>query len=325
MRTVLTLIAVVAAAAAEVNAQQGPAASSLCTTSVALPPPAGRGAAPIGAGAPAGRGAAPAVPAAEATRLVKVKDDVYVIQNVNNTVADIGQFGGNVTIYLTDAGALLVDSKNERMHDDIVAKVKTLTDKPISYVVLSHNHGDHAGGAAKMQAAGATVVISREDREQLAKAGQAGLPPVAYHDSLQLFLGGKEVQLREFCGHTRGDTVVVLPAARVVVAGDLVTTPDSIPQIVNYGDGGSWTDMGRTLDEIAKLDFDVLVAGHGPVLTKDAFLRHRDKVAAIRERVRALNRQRASQQEITDALLKEFNYGTGPAAGQIAPMMAELK
>ena len=325
MRTVLTLIAVVAAAAAEVNAQQGPAASSLCTTSVALPPPAGRGAAPIGAGAPAGRGAAPAVPAAEATRLVKVKDDVYVIQNVNNTVADIGQFGGNVTIYLTDAGALLVDSKNERMHDDIVAKVKTLTDKPISYVVLSHNHGDHAGGAAKMQAAGATVVISREDREQLAKAGQAGLPPVAYHDSLQLFLGGKEVQLREFCGHTRGDTVVVLPAARVVVAGDLVTTPDSIPQIVNYGDGGNWTDMGRTLDEIAKLDFDVLVAGHGPVLTKDAFLRHRDKVAAIRERVRALNRQRASQQEITDALLKEFNYGTGPAAGQIAPMMAELK
>ena len=325
MRTVLTLIAVVAAAAAEVNAQQGPAASSLCTTSVALPPPAGRGAAPIGAGAPAGRGAAPAVPAAEATRLVKVKDDVYVIQNVNNTVADIGQFGGNVTIYLTDAGALLVDSKNERMHDDIVAKVKTLTDKPISYVVLSHNHGDHAGGAAKMQAAGAIVVISREDREQLAKAGQAGLPPVAYHDSLQLFLGGKEVQLREFCGHTRGDTVVVLPAARVVVAGDLVTTPDSIPQIVNYGDGGNWTDMSRTLDEIAKLDFDVLVAGHGPVLTKDAFLRHRDKVAAIRERVRALNRQRASQQEITDALLKEFNYGTGPAAGQIAPMMAELK
>jgi len=325
MRTVLTLIAVVAAAAAEVNAQQGPAASSLCTTSVALPPPAGRGAAPIGAGAPAGRGAAPAVPAAEATRLVKVKDDVYVIQNVNNTVADIGQFGGNVTIYLTDAGALLVDSKNERMHDDIVAKVKTLTDKPISYVVLSHNHGDHAGGAAKMQAAGATVVISREDREQLAKTGQAGLPPVAYHDSLQLFLGGKEVQLREFCGHTRGDTVVVLPAARVVVAGDLVTTPDSIPQIVNYGDGGNWTDMSRTLDEIAKLDFDVLVAGHGPVLTKDAFLRHRDKVAAIRERVRALNRQRASQQEITDALLKEFNYGTGPAAGQIAPMMAELK
>ena len=326
MRTVLTLIAVVAAAAAEVNAQQGPAASSLCTTSVALPPPAGRGAAPIGAGAPAGRGAAaPAVPAAEATRLVKVKDDVYVIQNVNNTVADIGQFGGNVTIYLTDAGTLLVDSKNERMHDDIVAKVKTLTDKPISYVVLSHNHGDHAGGAAKMQAAGATVVISREDREQLTMTGQAGLPPVAYHDSLQLFLGGKEVQLREFCGHTRGDTVVVLPAARVVVAGDLVTTPDSIPQIVNYGDGGSWTDMGRTLDEIAKLDFDVLVGGHGPVLTKDAFLRHRDKVAAIRERVRALNRQRASQQEITDALLKEFNYGTGPAAGQIAPMMAELK
>ena len=326
MRTVLTLIAVVAAAAADVNAQQGPAASSLCTTSVALPPPAGRGAAPIGAGAPAGRGAAaPAVPAAEATRLVKVKDDVYVIQNVNNTVADIGQFGGNVTIYLTDAGALLVDSKNERMHDDIVAKVKTLTDKPISYLVLSHNHGDHAGGAAKMQAAGATVVISREDREQLAKTGQAGLPPVAYHDSLQLFLGGKEVQLREFCGHTRGDTVVVLPAARVVVAGDLVTTPDSIPQIVNYGDGGNWTDMGKTLDAIAAMDFDVMVGGHGPVLTKQQFLDHRAKVGRIRERARALVKEGRTQEEITQTLLKELNYGEGPAAGNIPGMMAEFK
>jgi len=101
---------------------------------------------------------------AEATRLVKVKDDVYVIQNVNNTVADIGQFGGNVTIYLTDAGALLVDSKNERMHDDIVAKVKTLTDKPISYVVLSHNHGDHAPPQAEVD--GRVEVADRADVER---------------------------------------------------------------------------------------------------------------------------------------------------------------
>ena len=47
----------------------------------------------------------------------------------------------------------------------------------------------------------------------------------------------------------------------VVVAGDLVTTPDTIPQIVNYGDGGSWTDLGRTLDAIAAMDFDFLVGG----------------------------------------------------------------
>jgi glyoxylase-like metal-dependent hydrolase (beta-lactamase superfamily II) len=309
-----------------------PQTASLCSTTVPLPSPAaGRGA----PGAPAGRGAGGAAfgrggppaqsAAAELPRLVKVKDDVYVIQNVNNTVAEIGQFGGNVTIYLTDDGVILFDSKNERTHDDIVAKVKSLTNKPIKYVALTHNHGDHAGGAAKMQAIGATLVISQEDREQLAKANQPGLPQVTYHGQGQLFLGGKEVQLREYCGHTRGDTVAYLPAAGVLVAGDLVTTPDTIPQIVNYGDGGNWTDMTRTLDELATISFDVLVGGHGPLLTRQEFLKHRDKVFAIRDRVRALSREGKTQDEVTAALIKEFNYGNGPAAGQIGPMMQELK
>ncbi|MGB7217448.1 MAG: MBL fold metallo-hydrolase [Vicinamibacterales bacterium] len=256
---------------------------------------------------------------------MKIRDDVYVIQNAEDTVAQIGPFGGNVTIYLTNDGVILVDSKNANMHDDIVAKVKSLTDKPIKYVILTHNHGDHSGGAARMQEIGATVIVSTEDRQNMARTNQPGLPQLAYHGQGQVFLGGKEVQLREFCGHTNGDTVAYFPAARVVAVGDLVTTPDSIPQIVNYGDRGNWTDMGRTLDEIAKMDFDFLVGGHGPVLSKQEFLKHRDKVTAIRERLRELNRQGKTADEITQTLLKEFNYGTGPAAAQIAPMMQELK
>jgi glyoxylase-like metal-dependent hydrolase (beta-lactamase superfamily II) len=258
-------------------------------------------------------------------RLEKVKDDVYVIRNAHDTVAEIGPFGGNVTVFLTNDGVILFDSKNDRMHDDIVTKVRSLTDKPIKYVVLTHNHGDHAGGSAGMQAIGATVMISAEDREQLARANQPGLPQLTYHGEAQLFIGGKEVKLREFCGHTRGDTVALLPGPRVLIVGDLVTTPDTIPQIVNYGDGGNWTDMGKTLDELASWDFDILIGGHGPVLTKQEFLKHRDKVAAIRERLRALNRQGLSQADITQTLLKEFNYGTGPGAGQIPSMMLELK
>jgi glyoxylase-like metal-dependent hydrolase (beta-lactamase superfamily II) len=200
-----------------------------------------------------------------------------------------------------------------------------LTDKPIKYVVLTHNHADHSGGAAKMQQLGATVIISEEDRQNMQRGNQAGLPQMTYRERAQLFLGGKEVQLREFCGHTDGDTVAYLPAARVVIVGDLVTTPDAIPQIVNYGDRGNWTDMGKALDEIAKIDFDFLVGGHGPVLTKQEFLKHRDKVAGIRERLRELNRQGKTQAEITQTLIKEFNYGDGFGATQIAPMMLELK
>ena len=315
---------------ADALAQQ---ATSFCTMSVQLPAAAGRGQAPPAGAAGAGRGGArgaAAVPNAATQpaalpKLVKVKDDVYVVQNQENTVAQIGALGGNVTIYVTNDGVILFDSKNEQMHDDIVSKVRSLTDKPIKYVVLTHNHGDHSGGSAKMQQIGATVIISEEDRQNMQRGNQSGLPQIAYRERAQMFLGGKEVQLREFCGHTDGDTVAYLPGARVVVAGDLVTTPDTIPQIVNYGDRGNSTDMGKALDEIAKIDFDFLVGGHGPVLTKQEFLKNRDKVAGIRERVRELNRQGKSQEEITQTLTREFNYGGGPAAGQIAPMMLELK
>lgn len=315
---------------------QVPAPPSLCTTTVELPPPGQRGAgaaggqAGRGGGAPggqAGRGGQPAQAPptpAELPQLIKVKDDVYIIKNPIDTVAQIGPFGGNVTIYLTDDGVILFDSKNDRMHDDIIAKVRSLTDKPIKYVVLTHNHGDHTGGAAKMVEMGATVIISEEDRQAMARTNQTGmgLPQIAYHGNGQLFLGGKEVQLRELCGHTRGDTVAYLPAARVLIAGDQVTTPDTIPEIVNYGDGGNWTDLGKSFDELAKIDFDILIGGHGPVLTKAEFLKFRDKMAGFRERVRAMNREGRSQEEIAQSVLKDFGYTN---AGMVGQMMRELK
>ena len=268
---------------------------------------------------------APAQEPAPPPRLVKVADDLYVIQNANHTVAEIGQNGGNITVIVTNEGVILVDAKNDRMHDDILAKVKSVTDRPIRYMVLTHNHGDHSGGSARLQAIGVAVVSSIASRENMARTGAAGRAPIAYSGYAELSLGGTRLELREFRGHTKGDTVVTLPGARTVIAGDLVTTPDTIPAIVNYADGGNWTDLGQSLDVIAKMEFDVLIAGHGPNLTKAEFVKFRDKIAGIRERFRVLNRERKTQEEIAQTLVKEFNWGTGPAAGNLAGMTQELR
>jgi glyoxylase-like metal-dependent hydrolase (beta-lactamase superfamily II) len=297
----------------------GTVTDGLCTVAVKLPPPSGP---------------APDMtqifgkpdPKAERPRLLKVKDDVYVIQNAGNDLSQILQFGGNMAVYLTNDGVIIFDSKVDMLHDDVVAKIKTLTDKPIKYVVLTHNHADHSGGVAKMVQAGATVVVSRDDRRAMAQgAPDAPLPQITYSRYGEVFLGGKEVQLSEHCGHTRGDTVAYLPAARVVIAGDLVTTPDGIPTIVSYQEGGNWTDMGKALDAIAALDFDVLIGGHGPVLSKQEFLKYRDRVTHIRERARALVKEGKSREEFTQALIREFNYGSGPAQMNIPGMMVELR
>jgi cyclase len=257
--------------------------------------------------------------------LVRVKEDLYVLQNVNSTMGDLVAYGGNATIYVTGAGVILVDSKSDGEHDDLVAKLKTLTDKPVKYVILTQNHADHTGGAAKLQAMGATLLISASDRDNMARANLPGTPDIGYNGRAQVVLGGKEVQLREFRGHTRGDTVVYFPAARVMCLGDLLTTADAIPMIVNYPDGGGWTDWSNSIDEILRMDFDTVIPGHGPMITKQQLFETRKKFGMLLERVRGMNRERKTQEEITQTLIKEFNWGAGPSAGQIPGMIIELR
>lgn len=257
--------------------------------------------------------------------LVKVKDDLYIVQNQQNNGAEIQAYGGNACIFLTDDGVILVDSKSDREHDDLIAKVKSLTDKPIKYVILTHNHGDHSAGAAKLRAMGATIIISAADRDNMARTSQAFIPDFGYMGRAELTLGGKKLELYQYRGHTRGDTVVYFPADRVAALGDLLTTADTIPMIVNYPDGGSWMDWSNSIDQVLHLDFDTAVPGHGPMVSKARVGELRDRMVTIRERVRALNREKKSQEEITETVVKEFNWGFGGSAGNIAGMMQELR
>jgi cyclase len=279
-------------------------------------------------------GAMPAYLAAQAPRtgpppvapkLEKIKDDLYVIENSDVDRDALTYWGGNATAYLTREGVILVDAKYARSHDDLVSKVRSLTDKPIKYVVLTHNHADHAEGAQQLAAMGATVMISAADRENLALAANpAWLPELTYIGQARLFLGGKEAQIYQFRGHTRGDTAVYFPADRVIALGDLLTTTPVLPPIVNYADGGNWMDWDRSIDEVLKMDFDIAIPGHGPVVTKAQVAEIRSKMGAVQQRVRTMNREGRSAEEIAVTLTKEFNFT--PLGNQAIPaMMQELR
>jgi glyoxylase-like metal-dependent hydrolase (beta-lactamase superfamily II) len=260
-------------------------------------------------------------------KLTKIKDNIYVVENQAAKLSDLAVYGGNATIYLTEKGVVLVDSKFERVHDDIRSKIQSLTNQPVKYLILTHNHGDHSGGAAKFEAEGAQVIISTRDRENLAKTpNQTWLPSFTYAGSATLYMDGKEIDLRQMRGHTSGDTVVYFPAERVVCAGDLVTLPwDDIPLIVNYGDGGNWTDWNHSIEELLKMEWDFLIPGHGPAIDKAQLRDLHNRMVRVIDRFRALLREGKNQQEITQTLVKEFNWGAGPAAGVIPGMMTELR
>jgi glyoxylase-like metal-dependent hydrolase (beta-lactamase superfamily II) len=260
-------------------------------------------------------------------KLTKIRENLYFVENQAAKLSDLVAYGGNLTIYVTDKGVVLVDSKVESIHDDVNAKIKSLTNQPVKYVILTHNHGDHSGGAARFEAEGAQVIISTRDRENMTRARNATwLPSLTYSGSAALFLDGKEIDLRQMSGHTAGDTVVYFPAERVICAGDLVTLPwDDIPLIINYADGGNWTDWSRTIEELLKMDWEVLIPGHGPAINKQQLAEMHGKMVRVIDRFRTLLREGKNQQEITQTLVNEFNWGTGPAAGVIPGMMTELR
>jgi len=110
-------------------------------------------------------------------KLTRVRDDIYLIENAGQNVQEIGTYGGNITLVLTDEGVIAVDSKNERIHEDVLAKIKSLTPLPVKYLVLTHNHADHAAGAAMFASEGAQVLITTADRENMARAGNPGWLP----------------------------------------------------------------------------------------------------------------------------------------------------
>jgi cyclase len=125
----------------------------------------------------------------------------------------------------TSQGAIVVDDKFAADAPDIVAKVKTISDKPIRYILNTHQHGDHTGGNEALLAGGAEIIISKQARANMVKGEQPGIPRLAFSDEQQVVLGGQEV-IAKFLGrgHTNGDAVILFPGERVLHTGDLFVT-----------------------------------------------------------------------------------------------------
>ena len=69
----------------------------------------------------------------------KIKEDLYEIEGD----------GGNVAVYITDEGLILVDDKFDRDHDAIVTQIKSFSNLPVKYIFSTHYHEDHSGGNGK--------------------------------------------------------------------------------------------------------------------------------------------------------------------------------
>lgn len=238
-------------------------------------------------------------PRAELT-IEQVKDNLYNI---------IGN-GGNVGVLVTDEGVVLVDDKFEEDYDAIMARVRSVTNQPVKYVINTHYHADHSGGNTRFLPI-AEVISTRTARTNILAGKQTNAPPgvrpagTVFTEEISVFLGGQEVRARHFGrGHTGSDAIVYFPELRTIHAGDMMAgaTP-----LIDYNGGGSIVEWTETWDKaVAEFDFNTVIPGHGNVTDRAGLDAYRGNVVKLRDLVRGLIREGRSEAEIGAALVADY-------------------
>ncbi len=194
----------------------------------------------------------------------------------------------NTGVVIGDDAVLVIDTQaTPVMAEDVIRRVRAVTDKPIRYVVLSHYHAVRVLGASAYRPE--HVIASRDTWDLIVERGEADMkseierfprlfqavesvpgltwPTLVFERSLTLWLGKLEVRILQVGrGHTKGDTIVWLPKDRILFSGDLVEF-DATP----YAGDAYFKDWPATLDALAAMKPEKLVPGRGAALqTPDA-------------------------------------------------------
>jgi len=192
----------------------------------------------------------------------------------------------NTGIVIGDDAIMVIDTQaTPVMAQDVIRHIRTVSDKPIRFVVLSHYHAVRVLGASGYGAQ--HVIASRDTYDLIVERGEADMkseierfprlfqavesvpgltwPSLVFEKRMTLWIGKLQVELMQIGrGHTKGDTVVWLPEERILFSGDLVeyqTTP--------YTGDAYLADWPATLDAIAALKPAKLVPGRGAALQNE--------------------------------------------------------
>jgi cyclase len=256
--------------------------------------------------------------------LHKVAEDLFVID---------GGAAGNVAVYVTAEGVILVDDKFDRNFAEIMENIRKVTPQPVKYIINTHYHADHSGGNTMFAHTGAQIISTAAARTNILNKTQPGAPDnmvpasLVFDGQFSVFLGGKEVRAMHLGrGHTGTDAMVYFPARRVLHSGDMVT--GGLP-LIDYGSGGSIVEWTKTLDKaLTTVAWDTLIPGHGPVSPKTMMLAYKANAEALRDKIQAQVRAGKSEADLAKFLDTEYKWGPQSLQvrmGAIPGLMAELK
>ena len=232
------------------------------------------------------------------------------------------QAGSNAGWFLVGDEVVAVDAGGDAGTGKMILdKIRETTGgKPVKYLIVTHAHADHGGGAGAFAAAGAEVICQENAAAGLAplaapaNKSKAGL--MAFSERFALFGGTRRVAVY-FLGpaHTASDIFVLLPDDKILFTGDValgkrapyMQSPDVDPK--------GWEN---TLARLAKLDVEKVVPGHGTVGTKQAIADSYGYVKKVNELAAMLISEKIEENMI-EARLRRPDAGLGTDGAAITP------
>ncbi len=189
----------------------------------------------------------------------------------------------NSGVIIGDDSVMVIEAQaTPHLAGKVIEKIRSVTDKPISHLVLTHYHAVRVLGASAYGAG--QIIMSDKARAMVAERGQEdwdsefqrfprlfeghesipGLtwPTTTFSDRMSVWLGDRRIDLMHLGrAHTAGDIVIHVPDENVMFTGDIVEYHSAC-----YCGDGHFADWPRTLERIAAFEVDAIAPGRGDAL-----------------------------------------------------------
>jgi cyclase len=260
---------------------------------------------------------------------------------------DMSQVGGNIGVFVTDEGVLVVDDNYLRqvrngqtveLAEAVVAEIKKITNQPIRFVINTHHHGDHAGGNpvfarlapifAQKNVRNRILAGYKNEKEPLGFDPMKALPAVTYDGELIFHMGGEEIHLyHPSRAHTDGDSLVHFKNANIAHWGDAFVN-NWVPVIDGSGSTLEWLQfIDRGIQLVG--ENAVMVPGHGAIAKAADVRRLRlyftNMQDSVRKAIAAGKTREQAMDEITVPAYANLPGGAARIRMNVAAVYDELK
>jgi len=258
------------------------------------------------------------------TGLTRIADGVYSYVDAKEP-SPTTSFGANAGIVIGKDGIVVVDTLiSAKEAQRFIRDIRAVSDKPIRYVVDTHDHLDHVLGNSEFAKLGAVIIAQADAKAAMVKNGDGLLqrakyfglndeamsgttvvvPSLTFTETMEIDLGDRKIELiHAGPSHTGGSSIVYVPDSRTLFAGDVLFT--NYHPNMRDGDIQGWL---KALDKIASLETVAIIPGHGPVSSKKDVQDMKEYLVAFDAKGKALAAKSNDPDQIAAELKKALPH-----------------